>query len=58
MPRRILIILSAFCICFFVFSCKKKSDELLQKLAKLQTKNPVKTSPEEIAMLIREDRNR
>jgi hypothetical protein len=37
---------------------KKKSDELLQTLSKLQANNPIKTSPEEIAKLIREDRNR
>jgi len=37
---------------------KKKSDELLQTLSKLQAKHPIKTSPEEIAALIREDRDR
>jgi len=37
---------------------KKKSDELLRKLANLQAKNPIKTSREEIVKLIREDRNR
>ena len=37
---------------------KKKSDQLLRKLADLQAKNPLKTSPEEIVKLIREDRNR
>lgn len=37
---------------------KKKSDELLRKLADLQAKNPIKTSPEEIVRLVREDRNR
>jgi len=36
----------------------KKSDELLQKLADLQAKNPIKTSTEEIVRLIREDRDR
>jgi uncharacterized protein YlbG (UPF0298 family) len=36
----------------------KKSDELLQKLADLQAKNPIKMSTEEIVRLIREDRNR
>jgi hypothetical protein len=37
---------------------KKKSDNLLQKLADLQAKNQIKTSPEEIVRQIREDRNR
>ena len=37
---------------------KKKSDQLLRKLADLQAKNPIKTSPEEIVKLVREDRNR
>ena len=37
---------------------KKKSDQLLRKLADLQAKNQVKTSPKEIVRLIREDRNR
>ncbi len=37
---------------------KKKSDQLLRKLADLQAKNPIKTAPEEIVRLIREDRNR
>ena len=37
---------------------KKKSDQLLRKLADLQAKNPIKTSPEEIVKLIREDRDR
>jgi len=37
---------------------RKKSDQLLRKLADLQAKNPIKTSPEEIVKLIREDRDR
>jgi len=37
---------------------KKKSDELLRKLADLQDKNPISTAPEEIVKLIREDRSR
>jgi uncharacterized protein YlbG (UPF0298 family) len=37
---------------------KKKSDELLQRLADLQAKNQIKTSPGEIARLIRDDRKR
>ena len=37
---------------------KKKSDNLLRKLADLQAKNQIKTSPEEIMRQIREDRNR
>ncbi|MGA2385426.1 MAG: hypothetical protein ABSG33_02715 [Candidatus Bathyarchaeia archaeon] len=36
----------------------KKSDGLLQKLADLQAKNPIKTTIEEEVSLIREDRNR
>ena len=36
----------------------KKSDELQRKLADLQSKNPIKTSTEEIVRMIREDRNR
>jgi len=37
---------------------KRKSDELLKKLAVLQATNPIKTPPEEIVRLIREDRSR
>ena len=37
---------------------KKKSEELLSKLAELQASNPVKTSIEDEVKLIREDRNR
>ncbi len=36
----------------------RKSDELLRKLADLQSKNPIKMSTEEIVRMIREDRNR
>ena len=37
---------------------KKKSDELLCKLEKLQSENKIKTSTEEEVKLIREDRKR
>jgi uncharacterized protein YlbG (UPF0298 family) len=37
---------------------KKKSDELLRKLADLQAENPIKMSPAEIVKLVQEDRNR
>ncbi len=37
---------------------KKKSDELLCKLEKLQSENQIKTSTEEEVKLIREDRKR
>ena len=37
---------------------KKKSDELLCKLEKLQAENEIKTSIEEEVKLIREDRER
>ncbi len=37
---------------------KKKSEELLHKLEQLQAQNLVKTSTDEEAKLIREDRNR
>jgi len=37
---------------------KKKSDELLRKLEKLQSESQIKTSIEEEVKLIREDRER
>jgi uncharacterized protein YlbG (UPF0298 family) len=37
---------------------KKKSDELLSKLEKLQSESRIKTSTEKEVRLIREDRNR
>ena len=37
---------------------KKKSDELLYKLEKIQTESEIKTSIEEEVKLIREDRER
>jgi hypothetical protein len=37
---------------------KKKTDELLYKLEKLQSENQIKTSSEEEVKLIREDRER
>ncbi len=37
---------------------KKKTDELLRKLEKLQSENQIKTSSEEEVKLIREDRER
>ena len=37
---------------------KKKSDELLCKLKKMQSENEIKTSTEEEVKLIREDRER
>ena len=41
-----------------LYLSKKKSEELLSKLAELQAKNSIKTSIEAEVMLIREDRNR
>lgn len=41
-----------------LYLSKKKSEELLSKLAELQATNPVKTKIEDEVMLIREDRNR
>ncbi len=36
----------------------EKSSKLLERLADLQRKNPVRTTPEEIVRMIREDRTR